>query len=102
MRKLQISTRFHMGEVAALYDNPVKQAEYLYSLIESEKKSQSSESQRTAASVQTAMSRLQVMKLRLSITQNLSKRTLNGNLQAYMLMMVFQVPTLKTVTSLIA
>ena len=27
MRKLQIPTRFHMGEVAALYDNPVKQAE---------------------------------------------------------------------------
>ena len=71
MRKLQIPTRFHMGEVAALYDNPVKQAEYLYSLIESKKKSQSSESQRTAASVQTAMSRLQVMKLRSSTTQNI-------------------------------
>lgn len=42
------------------------------------------------------------MKLRLSITQNLFKRTLNGNLQAYMLMMVFPVPTLKTETSLIA
>lgn len=27
-----------MGEVTALYDNPVKQAEYLYSLIESESK----------------------------------------------------------------
>ena len=38
MRKLQIPTRFHMGEVTALYDNPVKQAEYLYSLIESESK----------------------------------------------------------------
>ena len=38
MRKLQIPTRFHMGEVAALYDNPVKQAEYLYSLIESKSK----------------------------------------------------------------
>ena len=38
MRQLQIPTRFHMGEVAALYDNPVKQAEYLYSLIESESK----------------------------------------------------------------
>ena len=38
MRKLQIPTRFHMGEVAALYDNPVKPAEYLYSLIESESK----------------------------------------------------------------
>ena len=38
MRKLQIPTRFHMGEVAALYDNPVKQAEYLYGLIESESK----------------------------------------------------------------
>ena len=36
MRNLQIPTRFHMSEVAALYDNPVKQAEYLYSLIESE------------------------------------------------------------------
>ena len=38
MRKLQIPPHFHMGEVAALYDNPVKQAEYLYSLIESESK----------------------------------------------------------------
>ena len=38
MRKLQIPTHFHMGEVAVLYDNPVKQAEYLYSLIESESK----------------------------------------------------------------
>lgn len=28
------------------------------------------------------------------------QKTLNGNLQAYMLMMVFHVPTLKTVTSL--
>lgn len=31
-------THFHMGEVAVLYDNPIKQAEYLYSLIESENK----------------------------------------------------------------
>mgnify|MGYP003375737385 CR=1 FL=1 len=38
MRKIQIPTRFHMGEVTALYDNSVKQAEYLYSLIESERK----------------------------------------------------------------
>lgn len=38
MRKIQIPTCFHMGEVAALYDNPVKQTEYLYSLIESESK----------------------------------------------------------------
>ena len=38
MRKLQIPTHFHMGEVTALYDNPVKQAEYLYSRIESESK----------------------------------------------------------------
>lgn len=38
MRKIQIPTHFHMGEIAALYDNPVKQAEYLYSLIESESK----------------------------------------------------------------
>ena len=36
MRKLQIPTHFHMGEVAALNDNPMKQAEYLYILIESE------------------------------------------------------------------
>ena len=36
MRKLQIPTHFHMGEFAALHDNPMKQAEYLYSLIESE------------------------------------------------------------------
>ena len=27
---------FHMDEVTALHDNPMKQAEYLYSLIESE------------------------------------------------------------------
>ena len=38
MRKLQIPIRFHMGEVTVLYDNPVKQAEYLYNLIESESK----------------------------------------------------------------
>ena len=69
---------------------------------DSRMQSLSSESRRTVELVPTAMSRLQVMKLRLSITQNLSKRTLNGNLQVYMLMMVFQVPTLKTVTSLIA
>ena len=31
-----IPTRFHMNEVSALHDNPMKQAEYLYSLIESE------------------------------------------------------------------
>ena len=36
MRKLQIPTHFHMGEIATLHDNPMKQAEYLYSLIESE------------------------------------------------------------------
>ena len=38
MRKIQIPTRFHMGEITAIYDNPVKQAEYLYGLIESESK----------------------------------------------------------------
>ena len=38
MRKLQIPTHFHMGEITVLYDNPVKQAEYLYSIIESESK----------------------------------------------------------------
>ena len=31
-------TNFHFGEVAAYYDNPVSQAEYLYSLIESEER----------------------------------------------------------------
>ena len=36
MRTIQIPTRFHMDEVTALHDNPMKQAEYLYSLIESE------------------------------------------------------------------
>lgn len=54
-------------------------------LPDSRMQSLSSESRRTVELVPTAMSRLQVMKLRLSITQNLSKRTLNGNLQAYML-----------------
>ena len=38
MRKIQIPTHFYMGEVTTLYDNPVKQAEYLYSFIESESK----------------------------------------------------------------
>ena len=38
MREIRIPTHFHMGEVAVIYDNPVKQAEYLYSLIESESK----------------------------------------------------------------
>ncbi len=38
MRTIQIPTRFHMNEVSALHDNPMKQAEYLYSLIESERK----------------------------------------------------------------
>ena len=118
-------TAFRLGDITENYDNPIRQSEYLYSLIESEvilwemlwsslqegkleilpdnrMQSLSSESRRTAELVPTAMSRLQVMKLRLSITQNLSKRTLNENLQAYTLMMVFPVPTLKTVTSLIA
>ena len=36
MRTIQIPIRFHMGEVTALHDNLMKQAEYLYSLIESE------------------------------------------------------------------
>ena len=36
MKKIQIPTCFHMDEVTALHDNPMKQAEYLYSLIESE------------------------------------------------------------------
>lgn len=37
-REIQIPTHFHVGDVAAVYDNPVRQAEYLYSLIESEDK----------------------------------------------------------------
>lgn len=36
MRTIQIPIRFHMGEATALHDNPMKQTEYLYSLIESE------------------------------------------------------------------
>lgn len=36
MREIQIPTHFHMGEVTTIYDNPIRQAEYMYSLIESE------------------------------------------------------------------
>lgn len=36
MREIQIPTHFHVGEATVFYDNPVRQAEYLYSLIESE------------------------------------------------------------------
>lgn len=36
MRTIQTPTRFHMNKATALHDNPMKQAEYLYSLIESE------------------------------------------------------------------
>lgn len=36
--QIQIPTLFHVGEVTAFYDNPIKQAEYLYNLIESEMK----------------------------------------------------------------
>ena len=35
IKEIKIPTRFHMNEVSALHDNPMKQAEYLYSLIES-------------------------------------------------------------------
>ena len=38
MKQIQIPTRFRMGKIKADYDNPVRQAEYLYSLIESEMK----------------------------------------------------------------
>lgn len=58
---------------------------------------QSLESQHTVALVPTAMSRLQVMKLRLSTTQNLFKRTRNGNLRAFMRMMVSPALTPRTV-----
>lgn len=51
----------------------------------------------TVALVPTAMSRLQVMKLRLSTTQNLFKRTRNGNLRAFMRMMVSPALTPRTV-----
>ena len=61
-----------------------------------EKKSQNSESQRTAASVQTAMSRLQVMKLRSSTTQNTFRKVLIGNLPESMLMTVSPAPTPKS------
>jgi hypothetical protein len=37
-RKIQIPTFFHVGEVTAFYNDPIKQAEYLYNLIESEMK----------------------------------------------------------------
>lgn len=37
-KQIQIPTLFHVGEVTAFYDNPIKQAEYLYNLIESEMK----------------------------------------------------------------
>lgn len=37
-KQIQIPTLFHIGEVTAFYANPVKQAEYLYILIESEMK----------------------------------------------------------------
>ena len=36
MKEIKIPTRFHMDEVTFLHDNPMKQAEYLYSLIKSE------------------------------------------------------------------
>ena len=36
MREIQISTHFYMKDGIALHDTPVRQAEYLYSLIESE------------------------------------------------------------------
>ena len=36
MKEIKIPTRFHMDKVTVLHDNPMKQAEYLYSLIESE------------------------------------------------------------------
>lgn len=37
-KQIQIPTFFHVGEVTTFYDNPIKQAEYLYNLIESEMK----------------------------------------------------------------
>ena len=42
------------------------------------------------------------MKLRLSTIQNILRRTLNGNLPEYTLMMVFPVPTQRTEKNLTA
>lgn len=64
--------------------------------VVSRMQSLNSESRRTVELVLTAMSRLQVMKLRLSITQNILRRILNGNLPEYTLMTVFPVPTQRT------
>ena len=63
---------------------------------DSRMQSQSLESQRIAESVLTAMSRLQATMLRSSITQNLYRKTRNGNLPVSTLMMVFPAPTPKT------
>ena len=62
----------------------------------SKKKNQSSESERTAASVQTATSRLQAMKRKSSTTPNIFKRILIGNLPESMLMTVSPAPTQKS------
>ena len=67
-----------------------------FSLVK-DMQSQSLESQRTAESVLTAMSRLQATMLRLSITLNLFRRIRNGNLPVSMRMMVFPAPIPKTV-----
>lgn len=87
LRIQQLETFLHEGKLETLPD--------------SRKISLSSESRRTVELVLTAMSRLQVTKLRLSTTQNLFKRTLSGNLQAFTLMTVFPVPTPRTVMNLI-
>ena len=62
-------------------------------LPDSRMQSQSLESQRTAESVLTAMSRS-------SITQNLYKKNQNGNLPVSTRMMVFPAPTQKSVRTL--
>ena len=58
------------------------------------------ESQRIAESVLTAMSRLQATMLRSNITQNLYRKTRNGNLPVFTPMMVFPAPTQKNVRTL--
>ena len=70
--------------------------------VVSRMQSLNSESRRTVELVLTAMSRLQVMKLRLSTILNILKRTPNGNLLEYMPMMVFPALTQKTEKNLTA
>ena len=118
-------TTFRIDETTEKYDNPIRQAEYCYSLIESmviegkmlrsylqksrlailpgnRKKNQNFELLLIVASAQTRKNRQQVMKLKLLIIQNTFKKIRSGNLQVSMLMMVFQAQTQKNAVNLIA